>query len=1023
MRHFFILFFLLTVGQAWSQATEKYQSPLTGFYRAEDLFEKQQYSAARKEFRLFLDEYKGSKNDPFYIKALYYEGVSALELYNNDAVAMLERFNREYPESIYKYEIFLRIGRYYYQKKDYKKTIEWLAQLRKQDVEPENIDEFHFKLGYAYFDEKQYPESKGAFYEVKDATSQYGAPSLYYYSHLSYMDGSYQTALEGFQRLMTDARFKGVVPYYITQIYYLQGRYEDVTQFAPSQVDSLKPGEQVEMNHLIGDAYYKLGKFDESVPFLEAYNEKAATTRDDDYQLGYAYFKSSSYEKAIKYFDRVSRVKDTLGQIALYHAAECYMNLGELAYARKAFGAASQLDMDKMIQEDALYNYAVLSYKLDLNPYDEAVVALEDYIAKYPDSPRKNVVYQYLVNCYASTKNYAKALAALDKVPTKDSKLKGAYQMIAFNRGVELYQKAEFNNAIEAFKLVEKYPQSPDLSAKGIYWTADAYYQLKNYPKAIQNYRAFLGMPSVYLSSLRADAYYNIGYAYTNQKDYTQAIEAFRNYLKEPNLTDKRKKSDATMRLADALYLQKDDAGALAAYTQAYEMKAGYEDQALFYMARLYGLQNNREEKIRRLQDIINNYPQSKYLLNSIYEAGYTYYTLGNNDQAIRYFDQLVRDYPNSLLVKDALHYTGDAYFKKKDYAKAESYYKRVLSEYGNDRVTCKREVEALADVYDMQKQIGKIEALADQYPCADSIRFQVEDRYYTQIMEPYDDSLYAQALTGFDAYLAKYPNGKYKQEILNFKANALYTLKREDEAIAVYRITLEGPNDAFTERAAQRSARYHYNRKEYEEALRYYTRLEQVAQSAANINTAVIGLMRCHFLLENYTNAADYARKVLADKQITNTVKLEAEFAKGMSLAKTDRFTEAVPSLEYAAKNFGNIYAVEAKYTIAEGWFRMNDYTKSEAEIRALLKMKPAYDYWTAKALILQTKILMAKGDLFQAEHTINSVIENYTDDSDGILTEAGELYDEIMQRKNQPKNIQEKSGTVIEVEETPEN
>lgn len=1001
--------------------TEKYHSPQAGFYRAEDLFEKEQYSAARKEFRLFLNDYKGSANDPFTMKALYYEGISALELYNNDAVMLLETFNREYPESIYKYDIFLRIGRYYYQKKDYPKTIEWLAQLNKQRVEPENQDEYHFKLGYSYFHENQFPAAKNAFYEAKDATSQYGAPSLYYYSHLCYTDGSYQTALEGFQKLMTDDRFKGVVPYYITQIYYLQGRYQEVTEFAPPLLDSMKASEQIDMNHLIGDAYYKLGKFDEAVPFLEVYNEKATTTRDDDYQLGYAYFKSSSYEEAIKYFDKVSRVKDTLGQIALYHAAECYLNLNELAYARKAFGAASQLDMDLMIQEDALYNYAVLSYKLDLNPYDEAVIALEDYIAKYPNSPRKNVVYQYLVNCYASTKNYAKALESLDKLPTKDSKLKGAYQMIAFNRGVELYQRSEFKQAIDAFKLIEKYPMNQDISAKGVYWTADSYFQLRDFPKAIQTYRAFIAMPSTSLSGMRSDAYYNIGYAYIEQKDMPQVKEAFRTYLQQPNLTNLRKKADASMRLADAYYVTKENLPAIQYYEEAYNLKAGYEDQALFYMARLYGFEQKRDEKIKRLQDIINNYPHSKYLLNSVYEVGLSYYNGGNNDQAIRYFEELVNDYPSSILVKDALHYIGDVYFKKKDYVKAESYFQRVLAEYGTDRATCVRETKGLADIYTAQHQLGKLENLANQYSCADSIRFEVEDKYYDQAMEGYEDSLYSQSIGDFDGYLAKYPDGKYKQEILNYKADALYKLKREAEAIEIYKQTLQGPNDDFTEVACQRTAKFLYNAYEYEQALPYYTRLEQVSKTPAMTQIAVLGLMRCHYILENYANAAEYANKVLSNTQNTNTIRLEAEFAKGISLAKTDHFNEAITDLDYVIKNTTTEFAAEARYTKAEGYFQQNDLTKSEAETRLLLKMKPGYDFWIAKSLILQTKILVAKKDLFQAEQTIRSVIDNYPNSDDGIQTEAGELLDEILQMKNQPKSVEEKSGTVIDVEETP--
>lgn len=1018
MRHFLILFFTITVLQAWSQVSEKYQTPLAGFYRAEDLFEKEQYSAARKEFRMFLDSYKGSRNDPFSIKALYYEGVSALELFNNDAVDLLEAFNREYPESIYKYDIYLRIGRYYYQKKNYPKTIEWLSKLKKQDVETDNLDEYHFKLAYAYFDEKQYNDAKGVFYEVKDATSQYGSPALYYYSHLSYMDGSYQTALEGFQKLMTDVRFKAVVPYYITQIYYLQGKYQEVTEFAPPLVDSLKPNEQLEMNHLIGDSYYKTGKFDEAVPYLEAYNAKANTTRDDDYQLGYAYFRSASYDKAITYFDKVSRVKDTLGQIALYHAAECYMNTNETAYARKAFGAAAQLDMDKLIQEDALYNYAILSYKLDLNPYDEAVVALEDYIRKYPNSPRKNVVYQYLVNCYASTRNYAKALESLDRLPNKDMKLKSAYQMIAFNRGVELFQKSEYDQAIDAFKLVEKYPVNQETSAKGVYWTAECQYMKRNWNKAIETYRAFLTMPANLLSGLRADAYYNIGYAYLELKDQPQLRAAFSSYLKEPNLTNKRKQADALMRLADSYYTTKDNKPAIEYYEKAYDMKAGYEDQALFYAARVYGFEQKRDEKIKRLLDIINNYPNSKYMLNSIFEVALSYYNGSNNDQAIRYFEQVVKDYPKSYLVKDALHYIGDIYFKKRDFTKAESYFKRVLEEYGTDRATCVRETKALADIYTADKKLNKVEQLADLYPCADSMRFEIEDKYYEQSIENYEDSLYAKAIPDLENYLTKYPQGKYRQEILNYKADALYRTKRETEAVEIYKLTLQQPNDEFTELAAQRTAKLLYNTKQYEQALPYYTRLEQVAQSPGMSHIAYIGLMRCHFILENYANAAEYSKKVLANKQIDNTLKLESEYAKGISLAKTEHFAEALSSLEYVIKSTTKEMAAECKYTIAEGYYAQNDLTKTESEIRALLKMKPGYDYWIAKGLILQTRVLVAKKDLFQAEQTINSVIDNYPVPDDGIITEAAELYDEIMQMKNQPKRVEDKSNTVIEVE-----
>lgn len=1017
MRRLILFCFLIGSLQVFAQATEKYQSVLSGFYHAEELFEKEQYSAARKEFRLFVDQYQGSKNDPYYMKALYYEGLSALRLYNNDAVDLLQKFNKDYPESVYKSAIMLEIGRYYYQKKDYKKSVEWLAQLSSHDVEPEDKQEYYFKLGYSYYEEQQFPEAKNAFYEIKDSTSQYGTPALYYYSHLSYKDGSYTIALQGFQKLLPDPRFRTVVPYYITQIHYLQGNYQEVTNFAPQFVDSLKPADQIELNHLIGDSYYKLGKYDESVPYLEAYNLKAATTRDDDYALGYAYFRSGAYDKSIKYFDKVSRIKDTLGQISLYHAAEAYLKLDQPAYARKAFGAAAEINKDLMIQEDALYNYAVLSYKIDLNPYDEAVTALEEYLQRYPDSPRKNVVYQYLVNVYASTRNYEKALESLDKLDNKDIKLKTAYQIIAFNRGVELYQNGQYSKAIDAFALVKKYPVSQEVSAKAVFWTADTEFMQKDFRKSIDDYSVFTTMSQSGATGLKDDAYYNMGYACLESKDLEGMKQSFTNFLQQPDLT-KKKKADAEMRLGDVYYLKNDNAAAIQHYEAAFALKSGAEDQALYYLSRLYGLSGNRDKKIAALTDIINNYPKSQYVQSSIYAAGESFFQAKNLDKAQRYFEQLVKDYPNSLLVKDALHYIGDINFQKGNFSQAEAYYKRVLSDYGgNDRETCRREVEALADIYTAQKNLEKVEALATQYPCADSIRFQVEDKFYTQAIKPYEDSNFVQSLEEFNRYLAKYPEGKYTTEIMAYKADALYRLKREEEAVAIYKVLLEKPDNDFTEVAAQRTSKFLYNSKKYEEALPVYSRLEKVARDPENIYSANLGLMRCHFIVENYSNVVEYAQKVLQTAKINNTVKLEGEFALGISLARTDRYAESLAHLEYVIKNTTTEFASEARFTIAESYYKQNDNPKAEEQIRLLLKMKPSYNFWIAKALILQTRILVAKNDLFQAEQTINSVIENYKVTDDGILNEAGELYDEIMQLKNEPKTIEERGETEIDL------
>lgn len=1021
MNRFLVIIYLLSALVARSQSSEKYNSKYAGFFRAEELFEKEQYGAARKEFRSFADQFQ-QKNDPFYLKALYYEGVSALELFNNDGVKLLEDFNKNYPESIYRTKIYYKLGRYYYQKKDYASAIEWFNKLSVFDVEKDDKDEFYFKLGYANFQKERFPAARSAFFEVKDGTSQYSAPSLYYYSHIAYGDKSYQTALEGFQKLLSDPRFKEVVPYYITQIYYLQGNYEEVTKFAPSVMDSIKPASVNNMNHLIGDAFYRVGKYDEAVLYLEKYNKKEHTTRPEDYQLGYAYFRSGDYTNAIKMFDKVTREKDSLAQIAFYQIGECYLKKSNNASARTAFEAAAGLDADPKIQEDALYNYAILSYKLDINPYDEAVEALQLYLNRYPSSDRKNEVYQYLVSVYTSTNRYEAALASLDKLTSKDIRLKTAYQIVAFNFGVEQYQKTNYVKSIDAFALVDKYPIDSDISAKAKFWSADAYYRLNNHAKAILGYKAFLALPGNYISNHRGDAYYNLGYCYLytaqNPTQNPQLEEAFKNYLQITNNPNKVKKADAHMRLGDYYYLSRKNELAIKNYKDAYALKSGNEDQALFFMGLTYGLTDKgTDDKIKNLQDIVNNYPRSQYIIPSIYEIGLSYRTKDQDDKALSYFQQLVKDYPNSLLIREAKINIADIYYKKRDYANSEKLYKQILTDYGaSDLEICKSGVSGLSKIYTAQKQLDKIESLKI-YNCSDDIVNQLEESYYSAGLEPYLDSAFIDAIPDLEKYLNKFPNGKYEIEVNAYLANAYYRTNKIKQAIEIYEALLEKPTTEFTELAAIRVSKYMYNNEEYEHALKAYEQLEKVTSRPETIYNTRIGLMRCHYLLENWENAAEYAKKVLSNTQIVTAIRLEAEYVKGTSQYKQGDYAGAKPSLEWVVKNTTTKLAPESKFYLAEMYFSQKDYTKSETAIRELLKMKPAFDYWTAKALILQSKVLIAKEDLFQSEHTLRSVIDNYKVQDDGILLEANQLWDELMQIKTMPKTVDDKKSNIIEI------
>ena len=1018
----YLVFIFVSIGvQLLAQTSEKYNSEYANFYRAEELFQKEQFGAARYEFRTFINKFD-KKNDPQYQKALYYEALSALELFQNDAVKLLEDFNRNYPESIYREAIYFRLGQYFYQKKDFKEALVWLNKLKPAEVEKENIEEYYFKVGYSNFQEAKFPEARNAFYEIKDGSSQYASPALYYYSHIAYQDNSYQIALEGFLKLQTGNQFSKIAPYYIVQIYHMQGRYEEVTKFAPSITDTSNLANANDLNHLLGDAYYRLKKYDEAIPYLTDYNKKTKTTRSDDYQLAFALFKTGMYNEAVKMFNNVLQEKDSLGQTAYYHIGEIYLKQDKLAPARAAFEEASKIDKDAKIKEDALYNYAVLSYRMDVNPYDEAVEAMQFYLKHYPNSNRKDDIYQYLVNVYTSTNNFAKALQSLDKIPNKDIRLKTAYQIVAYNRGIELYQKVDYTGAIAAFELVDKYQIDATITGKAKFWMADANFQLKKYEKAIQGYKAFLTLPATLTPELKSDAYYNIGYAYYANKDTLLGIEAFRIYTQQTNLKNKKKLVDACMRVADGCYATLQNETAIKFYQEALKLKSGCEDQALFYLAKTYGYtENGTDNKINCLQDLVNNYKNSKYILSAIEELAITYKGIEEYDKAKRYFEQIIADYPTNELVKRAQIEIADIYYKKHEFEKAELAYKQLLTEYANDREICESGAKGLIAIFNALRQPEKAVEIGERYPCAGMTKDQQEELFFAPAKAFYNDTLKSldSTIALFDKYLSKFPEGLYTNEATNYLADCYYRSAKMDKAIEIYKQILEQPTNGFTEIAAIRVSKHLFNNKEYEAVIPYYEKLEKISPSPSTVYNSRVGLMRSNFLIQKWEDAAKYAKVLLESGQLNPIIRLESEYVNALSNYSIENYEAAKPSLEWLVKNTTTVSGAEAKYLLAEMYYNQKEFDKSEVEVRALIKMKPSYNYWVAKALILQSRTLIIKDDLFQAEETLRSVIEHYPNKEDGIIAEANEVWDEVTLLKTTEKDITPQTTTEIEVNE----
>ena len=1003
----------------FSQRTEKYNSIYETYFKAEELYSHLQYGAAKKEFRDFINVCD-NPNDPLYQKALYYEGVSALELYNSDAIPLLMEYNRLYPENIHRKLISFKIGRYFFHDETYDDAQLWFEKLTAADLDSNYKEEYHFKMGYCALQNGIKELAIKVFRENINGTSQYASPSKYFFAHLCYERGSYQLALEQFLDLEKNVNYCGIVPYYVVQIYHKQGNYDEVIRYAPKVLACKLINHEADVNHIIGHAHYKKGNYKEATDYLIKYARKSKISRDDAYEMGYSFFSLKDYDRAINFLDQVARFDDSLGQISMYQIAESYLFSKKLLPARSAFESASEMSSIDKIKEDALYNFAVISFEVDINPYDESVRAFENYLERYPNSSRKKDVYQYLINVYSSTSNYKKAIESLNKLPNLDARLKRVYQTISFNHGVELFLKRRYNSSIKAFSDVSKHPIDPQLVALSKYWMADSYYRLKKFRESISFYKDFISSPASNSIPEKIDAYYNIAYAYKQREEFNRASENFRIYIQsKPDNTTKI--VDACFRVADMFYIEKENILALEFYENALAYNSALNDKALYYMAKTCGYSGKTDDKLKHLNSILLDYASSKYAMNATYELAKTYSSIGENDEALTYYERLLSDYPNSPFGIDAQIGIANSYFKKWEYVKSETAYLKILSEHESESDICEIAAKGLLDIYTAQNKPSKAADVVERYSCIDYSDDEKENLFYGPALQAYLDTNYNEAVFKFNVYVENFnQGGKHIGDAYYYLADSYLQLADTNNAIINFENSLTSNSGNFKESSASRVSNHYYNLKDYTKALVYYQRLEQIGSTPSSRSVARLGIMRSAFFLENYQKSKEYALYVFENPSLNETLKSEANYAMGLSCYYLDLYNEAIGPLSWLVKNNTTFMGSEAQFTLAQIYFNQGDLENSKLAIQQLLKMKPSYDFWIAKGLILKSRILVSEEDLFQAEQNLKAVVEHYPIAADGILDEANALISEIEILKNPTEeDIEEDPETKIEIDE----
>lgn len=959
-----------------AQRTQIYHDPHAVVLHTRMLMDLEQYAAAQSTARTALLE----KTDlPEHARAQlrYYEAAAATHLFQMDAEYLLNRFISDFPQLPQVAQAYFQLGKIHFRNKDWDEAIRAFSKSDVYLLDKDEYAEFYFKLGYAQYMAAQPDPALNSLNQVAQHQSVWTTPAQYYIGQIYYEKENFQTALEQFLKVSGDKHFSRVVPFYIVQIYFRQEKYQEVLDYGKVLADTLKGAQKPRVQRVMAESAFELKDYEQAVSWFDKL-EKSGTSldREGHYRMGLAYYHIQNYTEAATRLRLTTSEDDRLAQTAYFYLADCFIRLGSKRLALDALRLAAAGKHDPEIARDALFNFAKLSYELGLNPYNEAVEALNEYLKRFPDASNKQEARELMIQIYLSAKNYKDALSSLESMSDKNPRLKQAYQRILYFRGIELFNNLDFELAIRHFSKAVTENFDPVITAEARYWLGETSFRMKDYAAARKEWEAFLETPTARKFPHYHLAWYNLGYARLKQKDYKGSIADFRAFLERAGDDEAFRIADARLRIADAYFMEKNFEKSLEFYQKAAGGKFQV-DYALFQSGILQGLMGNFTAKAESLKELDRRFPQSPLRQEAIFEMGRACVLGGKPLEAIPVFENLLKEFPKGNFTSRAYLELGLIYYNAENDAEALGWLKRVTDEYPKTP----QSQEALKYIQSIYTNAGRIDDwLAFVRTQVGEIgQAALDSGAYVAVLHAIQSGNCQKIHQAGEAYLRNFPSGSGRLNTLHHRANCYFDEENDAASLPMFEEIIAAGPGSFYENALIKAGYIYSEQMQDDHTIRIYTELEKTAGTTEALLRCRDQLMRAHFRKENWERAIHYAKLVLTFEKLPARTAEEAHMTLARCYYKLDEGENCLAYSRKILSESGSEYAAEAAYMIGDVLYRKGEHKQAERELRKAVQTMGSYRDWMARTFILLSDIYMAMDDLVQAKSVLKTVIDRH--------------------------------------------
>lgn len=906
--------------------------------------------------------------------------LAALRASDDGALTLLQAFLSSYPASPYRQEMLMAVGDYYFARFDYAGALKAYGSVAPQAFVSNQV--ILYRRGYSAMQTGNLQSAKEDFaylidnsYNVLKREGDYRPAANFYLGYIAYREHDYATALERFSKTRQDVEPGNAAPFYMAQIYFSDAKYSRALDMALKALQTDTSGEfTAEANRIAGESYYNMGHIEQAIPYLWAYAANSENPLPSTlYILGVSEYDSSNYTNAAALFKKATAATDEkTAQAAWLYLGQTYVHLGNADGALLAFEKAYSASADPAVTETAFYNYIVARTQGGRLPFAKTVSMLEDFLRKFPRSRYATAVLENLVDGYMTDGDWQSALKAIDRIKSPDSAMLAARQRANFELGS---REVAASHHDEARTLLLRATDGPDaeISRQARLWLGDCYYAQSEWDRAADAYLQFA--TSAPENDENAPlAWSNLGYARYKQGRYDDAITDFQRVASLS--TNKALVADAQNRIGDCLYQLSDFSGAANAYDKSLSLNPEAGDYALYQISVMNGLAGNRSGQIADIDRLGRDFPSSSLVPASLLDKAEAYAAMGSPDKAISTYRTLIAEYSSSSYARQAYLQLAITELGAGRRDEAVESYKKVIYTFPTSE-EARMAADDLKRIFAEEGRLSELKSFLQSVPNSpqlsssemDALAFQTAENIYVN----------TGGTDALDAYLNDYPHGENEAQALYYLADAALDKNPRQALELASEVALNHPDAEVADDAMLIKADAEARLGKSEIALETYRKLEQRAAASRLVLDARLGIMRTALALGRPLEVLVATDKLKASSAAGASANSEVAYCEGAALDRLDRHKEAYSVWATIENDAADRFGAQAAVAHAQSLFDNGKPAEAEKLVNRFINLGTPHDYWQARAFILLSDILRARGDDFESDQYLKALKDNY--------------------------------------------